>query len=125
MANIRELETGNWQAQVRRRGLKAAVRTFKTKIEAARGARLLESEIDRGVFVDRTEGERTTIGELIDRYLAEITPGKKSAQREMQRLNGLKRHFGKFSPAAVGDRGHCSGAKTSRRSQRASGGSSS
>jgi hypothetical protein len=46
MASIRELETGNWQAQIRRRGIKAIVRTFKT--EAARWVRLHESEIDRG-----------------------------------------------------------------------------
>ena len=48
MASVRELETGNWQAQVRRRGQKPVVRTFKTKLEASRWARLLESEMDRG-----------------------------------------------------------------------------
>ena len=101
MASIRELKTGKWQAQVRRRGIKPVVQSFKTKMEAARWARLLESEIDRGVFVDRTEGERTTIGELIDRYLVEVTPGKKSASREKRRLNALKRHFGAFSPVAL------------------------
>ena len=51
--------TGNWQAQVRRRGIKPVTKTFKTKLEASRWARLLESEIDRGVFLDRSEAERT------------------------------------------------------------------
>lgn len=101
MANIRQLSSGTWQAQVRRRGLKAAVKSFKTKIEAGRWARLLESEIDRGVFVDRSESERTTLAELIDRYLREVTPLKKSARNETQRLNALRRHFGAFSPAAL------------------------
>ena len=73
MASIRELESGKWQVQVRHRGMRPAVKSFKTKTEAERWARLLESEIDRGVFVDRTDAQRTTIAELIDRYLAEVT----------------------------------------------------
>jgi hypothetical protein len=93
VASIRELETGKWQAQVRRRGIKPVAQSFKTKVEAARWARLLESEIDRGVFVDRTEGERTTMAELINRYLVEVTPSKKSARQDAQRLNALKEHF--------------------------------
>jgi hypothetical protein len=101
MATIRELESGSWQAIVRRRGIKPSVKTFATKTDANRWARHIESEIDRGVFLDRSEGERTTMGELIDRYLAEVTPGKKSASREVLRLNGLKRHFGRFSLAAL------------------------
>ena len=101
MANIRQLSSGNWQAQIRRRGLKPVVKSFKTKVEASRWARLLESEMDRGVFVDRSESERTTMSELFDRYLAEVTPKKKSARSETCHLNYLKRHFGAFSPAAL------------------------
>ena len=89
MASIRELETGNWQAQIRRRGIKPIVRSFKTKTEAARWARMLESEMDRGVFVDRSEAERLSISDLIVRYLSEVTPGKKSAKNEKQRLLAL------------------------------------
>ena len=101
MATIRELESGKFQVQVRRRGMRPAVKSFNTKTDADRWARLLESEIDRGVFVDRTEAQRTTIAELIDRYRAEVTPGKKSARREKQRLLILQRHFGAFSPATL------------------------
>ena len=81
--------------------MRPAVKSFKTKTEADRWARLLESEIDRGVFVDRTEAERATMGELFDRYLAEVTPLKKSARNDAQRLKFLKRHFGAYSPAAL------------------------
>lgn len=101
MANIRELESGKWQVQVRHRGMRPVAKSFKTKTEAVRWARLLELEFDRGVFVDRSEAERATIAELIDRYLMEVTPKKKSARREVLRLNRLKRHFGTFSPAAL------------------------
>ena len=76
-------------------------KSFNTKTEATRYARLLESEIDRGVFVDRTETQRSTLGELIDRYLAEVTPKKKSARSNAQCLRQLKQHFGAISPAAL------------------------
>ncbi len=62
---------------------------------------MIESEIDRGVFVDRTDSERATVGELIDRYLAEVTPKKKSARPEKRRLNALKTHFGAFALASL------------------------
>jgi integrase len=101
MASIRELSSGKWQVQLRHRGVRPVAKSFKTKTEAARWARLLESEFDRGVFVDRSEAERVTVGELIDRYLSEVTPKKKSARSEKQCLKGLKRHFGAFSPASL------------------------
>jgi integrase len=101
MATIRGLDSGSWQAIVRRRGIKPAARTFATKTDAKRWASVLESEIARGVFLDRSEGERTTMAELIDRYLSEVTPKKKSASREVLRLNALKRHFGRFSFASL------------------------
>ena len=75
MANIRQLESGKWQ--VRRRGMRQATKSFAARAEATRWARLLELEMDRGVFVDRTEAERVTVGQLIDRYLREVTPKRK------------------------------------------------
>ncbi len=90
MATIRQYNNARWQAIVRRKGQPVLSKTFGTKFEAERWSRLTESEIDRGVFVDRTEAERTTVGDLIDRYLSEVTPNKKSARSETQRLRFLK-----------------------------------
>lgn len=101
MASIRQLESGNWQAQVRRRGRPPVAKSFGTRSEAQKWARMLESEIDQGVFLDRSEAQRATVGELIDRYLVEVTPLKKSARRETQRLKGLRRHFGGYSLAVL------------------------
>ena len=101
MASIRQLESGNWQAQVRRTGRPPVAKSFKTRGEAGKWARMLESEIDQGVFLDRSEAQRATIGDLIDRYLVEVTPLKKSARRETQRLRSLKRHFGSYSLAVL------------------------
>jgi hypothetical protein len=50
-----------WRAFVRRRGYPQQTRTFDTKASAEAWARRVESEIDRGVFVDRTEAERNTL----------------------------------------------------------------
>jgi hypothetical protein len=67
MAYLRELQSGSWQAVVRRTGNKPVSKSFNTKNQALCWARLIESEIDRGIFVDHTEAERVTVGELIDR----------------------------------------------------------
>jgi hypothetical protein len=77
MATLRQFPNGRWQAQVRRRGIVRVTKIFTTRPGAERWARLIESEIDRGVFVDRSEAERTTVGELIERYLVEVTPKQK------------------------------------------------
>ncbi|KPC57908.1 Shufflon-specific recombinase [Pseudomonas amygdali pv. photiniae] len=53
---------------------------------------MVESEIDRGIFVSRTEAERTAFHQLIDRYISEIAPKHKGAYSEIKRLEALKRH---------------------------------
>ena len=63
--------------KIRRRGYPTETRTFETKAAAERYAREIESEMDRGVFVSRTEAENTTLSELLNRYLREVTAGKK------------------------------------------------
>jgi hypothetical protein len=40
---------------------------------------MIESEIDRGIFVSRVEAERTAFHQLIDRYISEIAPKHKGA----------------------------------------------
>jgi len=44
MASIRELTSGKWQVQVRHRGMRPVAKSFKTKTEATRFARLLEPD---------------------------------------------------------------------------------
>lgn len=75
----------------RKRGYKPQFGSFTQKCEATAWARQLESEMDRGIFMSRQQAERTTLGELFDRYEKEITPGKASARREKQRLRQLRK----------------------------------
>lgn len=96
MATITKTQSGTFKVQIRKIGIPAITRTCKTKADAHKWARLIESEIDRGVFIDRTEADKTTIGELIDRYIQEVTPLKRSAKNDKQRMLFLKKHFGHY-----------------------------
>jgi integrase len=75
-----------WRAEVRRRGYKPVYRTFDTKQQAEKWARRIESEMDAGSFIDRTESERTTLREALQRYQREIVPEKRYPQQERQRI---------------------------------------
>lgn len=96
MATISITPSGTFKASVRRVGLPASIKTFKTKLDAEKWARFVESEMDRGIFVNRSEADTVTVGELIDRYIIEVTPLKRSAIVDRQRLLFLKKHFGYF-----------------------------
>ena len=88
MASItKRKDTGYWRVQVRRQGYEPLSRTFDTKALAEAWARRTESEMDRGSFVDRTEAERTTLAEALERYRREIVPEKRHPAQEHQRIN--------------------------------------
>lgn len=90
MASFRKHGNG-WQARIRRRGYPDVTQTFATKADAEVWARALESEIDRGQFVNVSEAQRTTLGDLIARYLAEVTPSMKGAVEDTIRLKAIMR----------------------------------
>ncbi|QVQ24731.1 tyrosine-type recombinase/integrase [Achromobacter deleyi] len=76
-----------WRAEIRRRGFKPAYRTFDTRQLAQQWARRTESEMDAGVYVDRSQAERTTLKEALERYRLEVLPGKKSPKQESGRID--------------------------------------
>ncbi len=92
MASFRKRGSYQWQAQIRKRGYPLQTRTFDTRAEAETWARAIEVEMDRGSFVSRTEAESTTLKELLERYLEEVTPLKKGAAAESTRIQALLRH---------------------------------
>ncbi len=81
-----------WQVRIKRKGYPEAARTFDLKTEAEAWARQIESEMDRGVFVSRTEAESTTLTEALERYRREVTPVKRGAAIERFRLDRWARH---------------------------------
>lgn len=86
MASFRKRSNG-WQARIKRKGYTELTKTFDQYNDAVAWARLTESEMDRGLYISRTEAENTTLGEILNRYLREVTPHKKSAQVERYRIN--------------------------------------
>ena len=86
MAYIKE-RGAFWRAEVRRKGYKPAYRTFDTQKQAQQWARRVESEMDSGLYVDRTEAERTSLREALERYKREIVPTKRHPYQENRRID--------------------------------------
>ena len=87
MANIRK--RGNkWQVQVRRTGHSSITKTFNRREEAVAWGRSQEVRLDAseaGIALPVKE----TLAKLLGRYVAEITPQKKSAASESRRIARL------------------------------------
>ena len=101
MATITQTSSGTFKVQIRKVGIPPITKTLKTKEDAKKWARLIESEIDRGVFVNRQEADQVVIGELIDRYVQEVTPLKRSAIKDKHRMLHLKKHFGCYKASQL------------------------
>jgi integrase len=77
---------------VRRRGVAPRAKSFDKRNDAERWARELEAEADRSGWVADTRlAEKTTLGELLARYRAQISPTKRSAVSEQARIDAIIR----------------------------------
>lgn len=92
MATIRKRGNLQWEVRVRHKGHPTQSKTFCTKAEGEAWAAVIESEMARGVFISRTESEKTTLAECLKRYLAEITPNKKGAEHETYKIGIILKH---------------------------------
>ncbi|VCU61605.1 Integrase [Tritonibacter mobilis] len=86
MATFKKLETGRWQAQVARQGVRKA-KSFKTKREAQDWANRQEFLITEG----ETGGSSQLLRELFSRYAREVSPKKRGARWEIIRLERLSK----------------------------------
>ena len=100
MATVSKRESG-WMCQVRKKGYPATSKKFATKIEALAWGRMIESEMDRGLFASRDDAERTTLADLLDRYTRDISPTKRSGGSDMGRAQKLKNHLGAYKLTAL------------------------
>jgi integrase len=90
MASIR-FRSNKWQARVSRQGEQSLVKTFQSKEDAERWARSVEVEWDRGTYTNIHQAQKTTFGELIERYLREVTPLMRGAGADTIRLKAIMR----------------------------------
>ncbi len=89
MANITRRGKSQWRARVRCGG-RSIGKTFASRDDAERWATQTEEEIDKGMYSSRTEAERTTLDEALDRYEKEVTAHKRSAAGERGEIRRLK-----------------------------------
>lgn len=101
MSTIRKKGDRQWHAQIRRRGYPTQTKTFSTRAEADRWATVIESEMERGVFVSRSESEATSLTDVILRYSEEVLPTKKGAASDASRLKTLDREIGHLKLASI------------------------
>lgn len=98
----------SWFAQVRRKGFAARHKSFATKGEAQAWARQQESLVDSGhAAVANNTKRKMTLSEVLDRYMAEVSPTKKGGPSEVCRLRKMQRSamcdalVQNLSPAAI------------------------
>lgn len=106
MATIRKKGDYQWHVQIRKKGFPTITKTFPTRTDADNWATVKESEMVRGLYTDSSEAERTTVGDLIDRFVKEFAPhhyrqrdDKKEAWR--YQCAHLKDAMGKYSLSAL------------------------
>lgn len=92
MATFKQRDSGYWQAVIRRKGYPDQSKTFEKKADAEKWARDVENKMDRSVFVDQREAEKTTLYDALDRYLKEVTPQKRGATAESYRIKTWQAH---------------------------------
>ena len=101
MGTIRKRGEGQYHVQIRKRGYPTQTKTFSKEADARRWATIIESEMERGVFVSRTEAETTLLKEVLQRYASEVLPMKRSEQSDKSRIKTLVDTFGSYRMASL------------------------
>ena len=92
MATIRKRvneTTIKYQARVRVSNHPTITKTFNLRSHAIQWARETEIQIEKGGLNSGYKPTKETLGDALERYLKEITPRKKSSDREESRINNL------------------------------------
>ena len=91
-----------YRVKVRRKGHPPVTKTFDSLADARQWGRLIEAEMDRGVYVSRAEAESTLLRDALDRYSKEVTPSKRGAAQELKRIQQIRaRPITEYSLAAL------------------------
>ncbi len=90
MASIR-YRNGKYQARIIRKGYPSVTRTFLKKQDAECWARLTEVELDTERFIKPSVSNKTAFKDVIERYMREVTPTKRSKDADLIRLTAISR----------------------------------
>lgn len=73
MASLRQLKSGNWQAQIRRVGLPSVTKSFSRKKDALRFIRLVEGDTELQRKLGKAIANIPTFKELCDEYMEQYS----------------------------------------------------
>ena len=94
--------SGNsYRAKIRLKGYPVQSASFERLTDARKWAQQTEAAIREGRHFKTTESKRHTLAELIDRYVRDVTPAKKSAKDQVQQLGWWKNAIGSYALADV------------------------
>ena len=94
MATITRKQTKDvikWQARIRLSNHSPITKTFNKKSHALAWAREKEIQIEKGLLTTGYDKAEETLGEVLNRYLSEVTPSKRGHKVEGIRLKKLMR----------------------------------
>ena len=101
MASIKQLPSGYWRVQIRRKGVYAS-KTFRIKSDAQRWATGQEDRFNRGEGLSKQTMPIETLGDLIDLHMADMAEVGKAAQRSKEyTLTRLKETLGSLETSAL------------------------
>lgn len=89
MATIRK-RGDKWQARIQIKGFDPIAKSFSSRTDAEAWGKINEAEMIRGTYIKRTDAERTTLHEALERYEQEVTPHKRGKETEAQRIKAWK-----------------------------------
>jgi len=87
MATITKRQN-KWQVRIRLSNYPTITKTFNLKSHAMAWGRETEIKIERGIFVEKAE---QTLGQILEQYLTEVTPDKRSYEIEKIRIKRILR----------------------------------
>jgi integrase len=105
---IKRNGTVTYQAKVRKLGHEPVTGTFTRLTDAKVWAENTEVDMRNGRYFKSSEAKKHTLDDLIDRYIRDELPGKKSAANQKQQLLWWKKQIGKkllvdVTPALVSE----------------------
>jgi len=94
--------SGNsYRAKIRLKGYPVQSASFERLTDARKWVQQTESAIREGRHFKTTESKRHTLAELIDRYVRDVSPAKKSPKDQVQQLKWWKTAIGSYALADV------------------------
>jgi integrase len=98
---LSKVRGNTYRAKIRLKGFPVQSASFERITDARKWIQQTESAIREGRHFKTTESKRHTLVELIDRYIADVLPTKKSAKDQGQQLRWWKAEIGSHLLADV------------------------